>query len=57
MQHPQVTKSDAAVGQARNHRKLTGPKPPVQPKYVWAIRIHLLATLTGAEIFPHAIAA
>ena len=57
MQHPQVTKSDAAVGQARNHRKPTGPKPPLQPKHVWAIRtrLQLLQRVRDLALFNLAI--
>ena len=31
----------AAKREAWNKRKLVGQKPPLKPKYFWAIRIHL----------------
>lgn len=41
MQSPRVGNSEATSQRITNRRKLVGPKPPLQPKHVWAIRTRL----------------
>ena len=41
MQKPRIDESETASGRTSNKGKLIGPKPPLQPKHVWAIRTRL----------------
>ena len=41
MQKPRTDESETASGRTSNKGKLIGPKPPLQPKHVWAIRTRL----------------
>ena len=41
MPKPNDTQIKASPGQTPNKGKLIGPKPPLQPKHVWAIRTRL----------------
>ena len=41
MQKPRIDESQTASGRKSNKGKLIGPKPPLQPKHVWAIRTRL----------------
>ena len=41
MQKPRIDESGTTSGRTSNRGKLIGPKPPLQPKHVWAIRTRL----------------
>ena len=41
MQKPKIDETETAFGRTSNKGKLIGPKPPLQPKHVWAIRTRL----------------
>ena len=41
MQNTYQTDAEVRSGSSRNKGKLIGPKPPLQPKHVWAIRTRL----------------